>query len=96
MNFLAKVFLILEIVRTIECSNNVSDKDCISNVMLSKSNRSKASEHNVTIVHATLDQNFKWNQVIATNGTSDLEDLPHYVVPEVSSYERGANAAVKL
>lgn len=91
---IVKIFLVLGTFRTIICSKNVCDKDCISNVMLSRSNRSQGSDHNASTVHSILEQNIKfdkWNQLIADNET---RDLPHYVIPEVSSYERGANAAV--
>lgn len=91
---IVKIFLILGMFTTISCSKNVCDKDCISNVVLSKSNWSRGSDHNITTIHSIFEQNIKfdeWNQVITDNETSDL---PHYVIPEVSNYERGANAAV--
>lgn len=84
------------VIENINCSKNVCDKDCIADVMLiNKNNLSVAkdseTDHNITVLSSVLDKITydDWNQVINENTTSDPEILPHYVVPEISSYERG-------
>lgn len=78
-------------IRNIECL----EKDCITDlVFLNKENFTllKDLEENFTesesIIHNNVEYD-EWNQVIKDNETSLEDDLPHYVVPEISSYERG-------
>lgn len=92
---LVKLFSFVITVGTINSSKNVCDKDCISDVMLlSKNNLSVLDDldHNITVHSSVFDNALKfdsWNQVNNENQTSDDEDLPHYIVPGISNYERG-------
>lgn len=67
-------------------------------MLINKNNLSVAkdseTDHNITVLSSVFDKIIsygEWNQVINANLTSDDEELPHYVVPEISSYERGNN-----
>lgn len=87
MFLFVKIFVVSAIIAKISCSKNVCDKGCIADIMLNKINLSKTSEHNITFLSSMIKYD-EWNQVI-NNETSE-EDYPHYVVPEISSFERGA------
>lgn len=93
-----KLFCAIILIKNIDGLKDVCDKDCIADVMLiNKNNLSVAkdseTDHNITVLSSVLAQKLikydEWNQVINENLTSDSEDSPHYVVPEISSFERG-------
>lgn len=95
MRTIVKFLVVMITVGRSNGLGNTCDKDCLSNVMLSKSNLSRDSEKNLTVHSSLFEKVIKydeWNQVIKqSNMTSDEQDLPHYVVPEISNYERGSN-----
>lgn len=102
MLFSIKLICAIIVIKNTNGLKNVCDKDCIADVMLiNKNNLSVAKDsetiHNITVLSfdelITYDE---WNQVINENQTSDDEDLPHYVVPEISSYERGKKIMQKV
>lgn len=95
MSIIVNILWTLTICRTVASSKNVCDKDCISNIMFSRSNWSSKSSDHITINNSILEQSIKLNQVISDNETSDSDNFCHFV-PKVTKYERGANAAVKI
>lgn len=82
-----KLMLILAVVREINSLSCVSDMLRWSRKNFSES---RNSEINFTALSSEFDKILEydeWNQVLRDNTTT--EDLPYYVVPETSRYERG-------
>lgn len=87
------MFLLVKLVCLVLLFKKINSLNCAYDVMKwSKENFtvSKDSERNFTVLSSEFDSILecdKWNQVI--NTTKDYKDVPHYVVPEITSYERG-------
>lgn len=97
-----KLICAIFVIDEINCLKNVCDKDCIADVLINKNNLSAAkdsdTDHNITVLSSVFDKLItydEWNQVINENLTCDPEKLPHYVVPEISSHERGTKKTRK-
>lgn len=89
MKLIVKLLLLVLVPGKSECSDN----DCLSGVVfLNRNFSNKESEENFTeartVVQSIVEYD-EWNQVIKDNKTTDEKILPHDVVPEISSFERG-------
>ena len=84
---IVKLLLLVLVMTRSECSDN----DCFSGVVfLNRNFSTKESEENFTEARTqSIVEYDKWNQVIKDNKTIVEKILPHDVVPEISSHERG-------
>lgn len=89
------MLLTIKLICLVFLSKKINGLNCAYDVMKwSKKNftDSKDSEINFTALSSEFDHILeydKWNQVIKDNTTRDRKDVPYYVVPEITSYERG-------
>ena len=88
---IVRVLCIFIAVRRADCI----ERHCVLDPVSIKSNSSKGSLRNFTVSSAfnRIVNYDEWNQVIR-NDTSDNEDLPHNLVPQISSYEKGRQKKV--
>lgn len=100
MSPIKKILVLIVMVSKVNGLKNVCDKDCISDVMMGNKNNlsvPKHSDHNITVFSSVFDNKvFNMDQIVNDTSVNDSEDLPHYIVPEISNYERGRKGVYTL
>lgn len=98
MSPIQKILVLIVMISKVNGLKNVCDKDCISDVMLGNKNNlsvPKHSDHNITVYTSVFDKVLNLDQMVNDSLVSDSDDLPHYIVPEISNYERGTKEVCK-
>jgi hypothetical protein len=86
----ARIFLLIFLTQKAIGVRNTCKNNCLTKVIRDESSNKINNLSAQSPVYEKAIEYDEWKQVIGqSNVTSDEEELPHYIVPKVSDYERG-------
>lgn len=85
-----RIFLLIFLTQATIGVRNTCKNNCLTKVIRDESSNKINNLSAQSPVYEKAIEYDEWKQVIGqSNVTSDEEELPHYIVPKVSDYERG-------